>query len=110
MKNNTDHFKMLLNQALSQAPNDFALQEAKGFIKKAIASIENVESKRVVREQKRIERKNLQTTGADLTSVLNAIEKEMSVEKMKLEQIKSRKNAIKIVDQDDQNGLEYVMG
>lgn len=110
MKSNTQQIKLLLNQALSNAPNDFSLQEVKIHIRKALMIIENVENKRTIREEKRVQRKMEVSTTSELNSVLNIIEKEMNAEKIKLEQIKSKKNAAKIADQEDQNGLEYVMG
>lgn len=111
MKSNTQQIKSLLNQALSNAPNDFSLQEVKVHIRRALMIIESVENKREFREEKRVQRKLTgSATGTDLNSVLNIIEKEMNAEKIKLEQIKSKKNAAKIADQEDQNGLDYVMG
>ena len=111
MKNNTDIVKSLLSQALHNTPDDFSLQEVKTFIRKALSIVESVESKRSVREENRIARKNVvKNQGADLASVLNVVENEIKKEKDRLQQLKERKNAPKMNDQDDQNGLDYVMG
>lgn len=111
MKNNTGIVKSLLNQALHNTPDDFSLQEVKAYIRKALNIVENVESKRSVREESRLARKNaVSTQGADLTSVLNVVENEIKKEKDRLQQLKERKNAPRINDQEDQNGLDYVMG
>ena len=110
MKNNTDVVKSLLNQALVNTPDDFALNDVKIFIRKALGIVEGVESKRSLREQKRVERKQLQISPTQLPSVLDAIENELKNEKMKLEEIKKKRSSVSLSDQDDQNGLEYVMG
>jgi hypothetical protein len=112
VKNNTSVVKSLLNQALQNTSDDFSLQEAKAHIRRALGAIESVEQKRNVREQHRIERKNkeIKNPATNVNFVLNVIEKELAIEKAKLEEIKSRRNAPKIKDQDDENGMEYVMG
>lgn len=112
MKNNTGIVKSLLNQALHNTPDDFSLQEAKAYIRKALSIVENVENKRSVREDNKIARKTAvnSITATDFNSVLNVVENEIKKEKDRLQQLKEKKNAPKINDQDDQNGLDYVMG
>ena len=46
MKNNTNHAKNLLVQAIRAMPDDFALTEARAYLKRALSEIEYIESKR----------------------------------------------------------------
>lgn len=46
MKNNTNHSKDCLIRALNNLPQDFALQETRIYINKAIQAIQKVEEKR----------------------------------------------------------------
>jgi len=112
MKNNTGIVKSLLNQALHNTPDDFSLQEVKAYIRKALSIVESVENKRTVRQENKIARKTASNPMpvVDLGSVLNVVENEIKKEKDRLQQLKERKNAPKINDQDDQTGLDYVMG
>lgn len=111
MKDNTAVVKGLLMQALSNTPDDFSLREAKVHIRRALGVVEDVEVKRSSREEARLARKNLAVSpAANVNSLLNVVENEIQKEKDKLKQIKDRSKAHGLIDREDQNGTEYVMG
>ena len=56
MKNNTEKTKIHLQKALVEAPEDFALSEVRSHIRAALNKLEQVETKRIQREQDREKR------------------------------------------------------
>lgn len=97
MKNNTNATKNYLRQALINAPDDFSLQEVKVLIVKAMEAIEEVEKKRQIREDNYQKRKSVQAKKSTVNNLV-AIEREINLEKNKLEQLVSKRNSEKIID------------
>ena len=111
MKNNTEELKNYLYRALTHSPNDFALQEVKILINKAIGIVENIEKKRNIREVNQVKKKNLVQNGFGHINTLKIIDKELNDTMIKLEQIKNRRNLPKIADSDEENNeLQNVFG
>jgi hypothetical protein len=111
MKQNTADLKLYLKKALISSPDDFNLQEVKVFISKALDIVEQVEKKRNLREQQKLNRQNPQKLiVSNSQNSLEAIEKELNTEKQKLEEIKNRRTRSKPSNNDYSNGLDYVFG
>lgn len=92
MKNNTIGLKNCILQALKNTPEDFALQEVKGLLNRALQAVENVENKRNNREKHRLERReNKLASSQNLINVLQNLENELMSEKRKLEDMQNKK-------------------
>jgi hypothetical protein len=110
MKTNTKDIKNSLQNILIRMPQDFALEEIRLYIKKAITAIENIEKKREKREISYKERKEQSKKTNDFylydpTKTIRAIDEEILKEKAKLENIKNQSKKNK----DDEN-FETVLG
>lgn len=51
MKNNTQQAKELLIQAIQSMPSDFALSEARSYMKSALNAISKIENRRIKRQR-----------------------------------------------------------
>jgi hypothetical protein len=107
MKNNTEALKNSLRQALLNAPDDFALNDAKSLIVRALNVVESLEKKRSIRESNQEKRKlELSVKKYDYSNTLKAIDKEINSEKTKLEEIKNKRNSKKLLDSPDEESGE----
>lgn len=112
MKNNTDQLKNFLRQAIHSTPNDFALEQVRNYLKKALDIVESVEEKRHNRQQQ-IENRKIQTTKDPLVAlnVLSVIENELNGQRAILEKIKTQKENQKLLPVDRGDGeLQNVFG
>lgn len=109
MKNNTAGLKICILQALKNTPEDFALQEVRGLLSRALQVVENVESKRGSRQKQRLERKeNKLVSSQSSVNVLQNIENELMNEKRKLEDIQKKKS--QSFDLPDNQEMQNVFG
>lgn len=107
MKNNTEKTKALLQKALLDSPDDFALSEVRFHIRAAIGKIENVEKRRNKREVAFEERKEQVAQQAyNPFAAIQAIDEMIAVEKAKLEEIARRRNKPK--DGSDDEDLQLL--
>lgn len=89
----TERSKVLLRQALSNLPEDFALREVRFYLSQAISKLESVEKKRVSRQEAQEKRKEM-LLGNNFLSVqqtLDTLDDMLEAENQKLEEIKSKK-------------------
>lgn len=86
--------KVLLQKALKELPADFALNETRQLIHRAIHTIESVENKRNKRKiAQQIEIQNVGKLPANLfQQTIDKIDKMIEEEKEKLSSLKTRKN------------------
>lgn len=112
MKNNTVALKNFLRQALINSPDDFALNEVKSLIVRALDVIESVEKKRSIRESNQQKRKSeLTAKKFDYIKSLKAIESEINSEKNKIDEIKNKKNANKFISSSEESDdIQNVFG
>ncbi|MCK9459662.1 MAG: hypothetical protein M0R80_08490 [Proteobacteria bacterium] len=98
MKNNTDESKALLERALKELPNDFALQNARYHLKRTLNEIEQVEDKRHKREKSRItieedyraKMNSFFITPDNAKAVLDGIDSMISEEQKKIDNMKKK--------------------
>lgn len=98
MKNNTQNAKALLQKALLQTPEDFALSEVRFHIRAALSKLEHVEKKRERREvasEKREAVREQAVAPYDPIRVIEAIDMMINEEKAKIEEIQRRRNQSK---------------
>lgn len=107
MKNNTSDLKICLQHALRVAPNDFALDEVRGLLSRAIHLVENVEKKRNSRQQNKLKREQKIQSVQNPWNVLQNIENELNNEKRKLEEMKNKKSVLDLPDNEE---LQNVFG
>lgn len=113
MKSNTEALKNSLRQALLNAPDDFALNDVKSLIVRALDVVESVEKKRAIREVNQEKRKmEVATKNGGYFNTLKAIENEINSEKTKLEEIKNKRNSKKLLDspEDESEEMQNVFG
>lgn len=113
MKSNTEALKNSLRQALLNAPDDFALNDVKSLIVRALDVVESVEKKRAIREVNQEKRKSEASVKKyDYFNTLKAIENEINSEKTKLEEIKNKRNSKKLLDtpEDESEEMQNVFG
>lgn len=96
MKNN-QKLRSLLTLALQSTPNDFALQEIKGHIRNAIVKLDHVETKRARREEQQQMSNNWPVVAGqvmnphELKQKMHTIDELISAEKLKIEELSSRR-------------------
>lgn len=105
MKNNTQNLKFTLLQALKEVPDDFTLSEVKSHIRAAIFKIEEVEKKRVKKEQLYQSR---QQSGffANPKETIKMIDEEIAKENEKLSKIKNKQ----MLKDDDDGDIQPMFG
>jgi cysteinyl-tRNA synthetase len=102
MKKNTTDTKRMIQQALNQMPDDFALSEARFHLKAALGHLEHVEQKRQKREvqqrQNEIQARfnsmgQLSGNPINLKESLKAIDDMIAQEQKKLDDIASKRQS-----------------
>lgn len=104
MKNNTEQTKILLQKALMDTPQDFALSEVRFHIRAALSKIENVEKKRTQRNvvvEKRKEEIEKANQVYNPYVAIQVIDDLIAEEKSKIEGIQRRRNKPKDGSEDD---------
>lgn len=96
MKNNTASTKDFLQKALHNLPQDFALNEVRSYLKIALSKLEIVENRRVKRESQQPTNNWAVVNGelmhpAMAKKVLAELDHMINFEKLKLEQMKKKK-------------------
>lgn len=111
MKNNTEKAKALLQKALVETPDDFALTEVRSHIRAALNKLEKVEDQRLQREQARtkriekLEQQAIRPVDGKLYNpwkVIELIDEMIAGEKAKIEEIQRRRSGSQKKDDDDE--------
>lgn len=101
MKDNTEQAKALLQQALRETPEDFALSNVRYHIRAALTKIEEVTRKRNKREiAASIRREEMLPAVYDPRAALQIIDEMIADEKAKIEEVQRRRNQAKNADYD----------
>lgn len=114
MKNNTQNTRALLQRALLEAPEDFALSEVRYHIRAALSKLEHVEKKRDKRQIQQERRHEVQAQkqaihAFDPLRQLQAIDDMIAEEKAKIAEIQ-RRRAAKPGESEDGDELQTVLG
>jgi hypothetical protein len=114
MKNNTQTTKALLQRALLDTPQDFALSEVRYHIRAALGKLEQVEKKRDKRQVQLEKRQEVRAEkaasfGLDPFKQLQAIDDLIAEEKAKIAEIQRRRTAQPEKGEDD-GDLQAVLG
>jgi len=95
MKDNTQRLKTLLQQALRECPQDFALSEARFHLNAAMTKVEQVEKKRHRRHEAEQEQYRQQwvvgSTGMNVRETLGYIDTMIAEEQKKIQEIAERR-------------------
>lgn len=111
MKNNTEQAKALLQRALRETPEDFALSDVRYHIRAALTKIEGVENKRNKREiAASIRKEGILPPVYDPRAALQVIDEMIAGEKAKIEEVQRRRNQPKNTGDDDYDAEAQLLG
>lgn len=117
MRSNTEETKQALQKALSQVPQDHALNEVRYHIRAALSQLENVERKRERRHTNEIKREESKAKavgqgnvyGYDPFRAIQAIDEEIAKTKATILEIQRRRRKPDD-EKDDGDELQTVLG
>jgi len=104
MKKNTEQTKILLQKALLETPEDFALSDVKFHIRSALNKLETVEKKRNKRQislDERKEKSAARKVSYNTFSALQAIDEMIADEQNKIKEIRNHRNKPKDGSEDE---------
>ena len=108
MKDNTQKAKQLLQQAIREMPQDFALSEARYHLGAALSKIQEIEKKRERRHIQELQQQQQQLQVGQSTNIretLNCIDEMINAEKRKIEEINERRKQRQQPQDDDDEPL-----